>query len=89
MYNFVTCIVWAVEVFFNVLDYNGYFDCHCVEGEDSLLQPRVAEHVPNQRTTNDFLALSVEVALAIYFFADSTIVAVHLSNELMHERQMV
>lgn len=71
----MTCIVWVLEVFFNVLDYSGYLDPHGGEGEESLLQPRVAESVPNQRTTKDFIALLVEVA----------IVAVHLSSAQIHK----
>jgi hypothetical protein len=85
VYNFATCIVWVLEVFFNVPDCSGYLDSHGGEGEESLLQPRVAGPVPNQRTRKDFIALLVEVALALYFFTDSTIVAVNLSSAQIHK----
>ena len=74
--------MWVVEVFFNVLDYRGYFNDYQGEGEASLLQPRQNEHEP--KTTKEFIALCLDVALAAYFFADSTTVAVHLSQEQIH-----
>lgn len=82
VYNFLTCIVWVAEVFFNLLDYNKHFDDKQAEGETSLLQPRSTETRP--KTMKESVTIWVEVALAVYFFADSTTVAAHLSQEQIH-----
>ena len=80
IYNFGTCVVWVAEVFFNVLDYKGYFDTWR-EGEASLLQPATERA---EKTNTEMASIWIEVILALYFFIDSTTVAVHLSQEQIH-----
>lgn len=81
VYNFGTCVVWLNEVFFNVLDHKRYLDSReGFGGEESLLQP--IHKV--ERTKNEVIALWIEVALAAYFFVDSTSIAVHLSRKQIH-----
>ncbi|KAL7528408.1 hypothetical protein ACHAWF_002547 [Thalassiosira exigua] len=81
LYNFGACTIWLVEVCFNVLDYKGYFDDGGDEGvgEESLLRPETPPK--EERTRGQVIALWVEVALAAYFFVDSTSVAVELTRE--------
>lgn len=82
VYNFGTCGVWVVEVFFNVLDFKEYFERNGV-GEESLLQPATERA---EKTRRETVALWIEVVLAVYFFIDSTSVAVHLSREQIHRQ---
>uniref|UniRef100_A0A7S4JWV2 Uncharacterized protein n=1 Tax=Odontella aurita TaxID=265563 RepID=A0A7S4JWV2_9STRA len=81
IYNFGTCTIWLVEVFFNVLDYK-----RCTEwerfGEESLLQPTQKD----ERTKKEVVALWIEVALAIYFFIDSTCVFDNLNRHQIHRQ---
>lgn len=85
LYDFGTCTIWLIEVFFNVLDYKEYFDSGEGEGvgEESLLQPS------QQRvewTKRRVIFLWVEVTLAAYFFIDSTSIAYHLSRMDIHRQ---
>jgi hypothetical protein len=83
VYNFATSFVWVIEVFFNILDYKGYFDCTLGEGESRLLQPMATDRV--KKTTREALVLWMEVALAVIFFVDSTHVAINLSQKQIHK----
>ena len=65
-----------------MLDYKGYFDTEA-EGEASLLQPPIERA---EKTKTETAALWIEGILAIYFFIDSTTVAVHLSQEQIHRQ---
>ena len=87
VYNFVTCIVWLVEVSCNALDHIGYFDDAEGNGEETHLQLKPSSlQLPSrvERSKNEDIALWVELALAAYFFLDSTTIAFHLSREQIH-----
>lgn len=79
IWSFVTCAVWVVEVSFKVLDYRGYFDKVGEFGESSLLQQPATER--KEKTKNEIIGIWIEVVLAVYFFLDSTAIAVKLSNK--------
>eukprot|EP00581_Thalassiosira_minuscula_P009563 CAMPEP_0183702706 /NCGR_PEP_ID=MMETSP0737-20130205/725_1 /TAXON_ID=385413 /ORGANISM="Thalassiosira miniscula, Strain CCMP1093" /LENGTH=191 /DNA_ID=CAMNT_0025929361 /DNA_START=266 /DNA_END=841 /DNA_ORIENTATION=+ len=82
LYNFLTCIVWFVEVSFNVLDWKGYFESGEGVHEESLLR-----QVPKiERTKRGVVALWIEFGLAAYFFIDATTVAHHLSRHQIHRQ---
>ena len=80
LYNFGACAVWLIEVFFNVLDWRGYFDSREGVGEESLLQP--IQKV--ERSKRGVIALWIELGFAAYFFIDSTSIVVHLSRKQIH-----
>ena len=81
MYNFGTCAIWLVEVFFNVLDYKRYTEWEGF-GEESLLQPTQKD----ERTKQEVIALWIEGALAVYFFIDSTCVFDDLHRKQIHRQ---
>mmetsp|Transcript_28557 Transcript_28557/g.60554 ORF Transcript_28557/g.60554 Transcript_28557/m.60554 type:complete len:191 (-) Transcript_28557:363-935(-) len=81
VYNFAACAVWVAEVFFNVLDFRGYFDSG--EGEKSLLRPTGER---KERTRGEVVALWVETGLAAYFFLGSMVIAHHLSKAQIHKQ---
>jgi len=89
LYNFGTCAVWVVEVLFNVLDFKGYSDSHPDEGDDhgeeNLLLP-LPETERIKRTKWEVIALGIQIAFAVYYFIDSTSIAVHLSRGEIHRR---
>ena len=79
VYNFVTSGVWLLEVFFNVLDFNKFFDREGERGESLLRPTQVTESAAKVK-----LAIWIEGGLAACFFADSTAAAVHLSGNEIH-----
>ncbi|KAL3785133.1 hypothetical protein HJC23_013292 [Cyclotella cryptica] len=89
VYDFVTCIVWLIEVTCNALDHIGFFDdAEDDRGESqSKMEPRSC-HAPNkvERTQSEVVALWIELALAAFFFIDSTTIAFHLSQEQIHRQ---
>lgn len=82
LYNFGACAVWLIEVFFNVLDWRGYFDSREGVGEESLLQP--IQKV--ERSKRGVIALWIELGFAAYFSIDSTLIVVHLSRKQIHRQ---
>ena len=83
LYNFATCIIWLIEVTFNVLDHKKYFDPTAGSGGDTLLEQPSHTASRAERTKREVVALWIEFALAAYFFIDSTVVW-HLSREQIH-----
>ncbi|KAL3767894.1 hypothetical protein ACHAW5_010137 [Stephanodiscus triporus] len=81
IYNLVTCAVWLVEVFFNALNFNNFFDDEG-EGGEGLLQP--AHEI--ESATEEKIALWIEVVLSAFFFIDSTMAAVHRSRNEIHRQ---
>jgi hypothetical protein len=87
VYNFLTCIVWLIEVSCNALDHKGYFDDAEGNGEERQLQlkPHSLDTTSRvERSKSEVVALWIELALAAYFFLDSTTVAFHQSQEQIH-----
>ena len=87
IYNFMTCIVWVIEVFFNVLDHRDYFATpgSLSGGETSLLQPQPKGR-SDQTAQKSSISIWIQVIFATYFFVDSAVVAVHLSRDQIHRQ---
>lgn len=79
LYNFVTSGVWLLEVFFNVLDFNEFFDREGERGESLLRPTHETESAAKVK-----LAIWIEGGLSACFFVDSTAAAVHLSRNEIH-----
>lgn len=84
IYNFVTCGVWLLEVFFNVLDYKKFFDDEVGGGGEAPLMPPLVHEIEN--ATNSRAALWIEGGIAACFFVDSASAAVHLSRNEVHRQ---
>lgn len=84
LYDFGTCAIWVIEVFFNVLDHKEYLEAgEEGAGEESLLQPATER---TERTRKEVTALWIEVVLAVFFFIDSTSVVYHLNRHQIHRQ---
>ena len=81
--NILSIVVWVIEVLFNVLDHKGYFAPSASQGETSLLQPQ-PEGNSDETAQKSSIPILIEVIFATYFFADSAVVAVHLSLDEIH-----
>ena len=75
VYNFITCTVWVLEVIFHTLDFFRFLDDDD-EGREGLLEE---EQVHAKGCC--WLALWIEVVLAIIFFFDAINGAVHLERQ--------
>ena len=75
VYNFITCTVWVLEVIFHTLDFFRFLDDDD-EGREGLLEE---EQVHAKGCC--WLALWIEVVLAIIFFFDAINGAIHLERQ--------
>mmetsp|Transcript_13533 Transcript_13533/g.29064 ORF Transcript_13533/g.29064 Transcript_13533/m.29064 type:complete len:210 (-) Transcript_13533:1115-1744(-) len=82
LYNFGACAVWVVEVSFNLLDFNGYFDA-TTDRDKSLLEITISMEMEGaeNRTKWEVITLYIEMAFAAYFFVDSMSIVFHFSLE--------
>lgn len=75
VYNFITCTVWVLGVIFHTLDFFRFLD-----DDDEIAEDLLEEEQVHAKGCCSWLALWIEVVIAVIFFFDAINGSIHLER---------